>query len=780
MKKLEVTNNDNYSYLESDNTSIQASIDIEDLSHIFETLSDNYKDPYGSIVRELTSNCIDANVASDKPDEISEIGIKRDENYNKYIYFKDFGNGMSPEFMEKIYMKYGKSTKRNTNNQLGFFGIGSKSPLSIRNEYYIDSIVDGIMYSYIIYKGDNGVPLCEEFNECKEVSADYIGTTVKIYLDYDESSFITAINNQLRYFDRVYFNNIGNKSINDYLIYDYGKFVKSELGNSTYAHINYGRVKYDIDWTLIKMKALEFNIGVKIPIGELMPNSNRETFKYNEDSIALIKHSVISAAKDLYDYYTKTESKQCETISEYVRIYDTKETKRKEYKKLANWLNDYDEFKTEDYNNELIICLEYKKLNLTPKSNIIDFEKFYEYFIEVSTVVRSGKSYSTKKYTRGYALTHNNRIIRVNKDTVKNVMLNKYLDFALLVKRKKFKNRYEIKKYFELVKEYFKDIKKGNYKTISKLVLNHIKENTELYNEIVIPEDFIIAEKLKNQRARMSSDEIKIVRIKRLESNISNTFKNTINQIIDNTREYKRFNGYGKYITKDIYIGSYEQESIIRYILNAGLVNHNTYKFYICSNKNKEMLLSLKHDNILALENFMQGTVMKDYFTAMVLNKKLKENDCDITLSEIMLSPTEDARYIWQKIISFLGNSNTYIPSDKRLSSDKIETLKKEMLDFALVYRIYDEEFIDKSLSIISEINKMKYLKWFKNDIPKQLLADYFKEYGIKVQKEYYTCKDAFSKEETELVLENHRKLVYLRSINKIKHVEKRNNYVYY
>ena len=68
-----------------------------------------YKDPIGSIVRELASNMYDAYIGLDYSimDKPAYVGLYRDK-----VIFKDFGSGMSPEIVTKVYSTMLESTKR--------------------------------------------------------------------------------------------------------------------------------------------------------------------------------------------------------------------------------------------------------------------------------------------------------------------------------------------------------------------------------------------------------------------------------------------------------------------------------------------------------------------------------------------------------------------------------------------------------------------------------------------------------------------------------------------
>lgn len=104
---------------------IQAGIDESSLPFVFELVSKQlYSNPIGSIVREITSNCFDSHIEAkvDQPVIISKT-YNIEEGYS--IEFKDVGVGISPPRMNNIFMNYFSSTKRETNELIGGFGLTS-------------------------------------------------------------------------------------------------------------------------------------------------------------------------------------------------------------------------------------------------------------------------------------------------------------------------------------------------------------------------------------------------------------------------------------------------------------------------------------------------------------------------------------------------------------------------------------------------------------------------------------------------------------------------------
>ena len=129
-----------------------------------------YKNPIGSIVREITSNCFDAHVEAGNERPENPVFVKKTHDKlsdTHYISFFDNGVGMSPDRVENIYGIYFNSTKRANNDEIGGFGIGGKTPLAYKRSYideegntqydssfFVITRYNGIEYSYTIYNGE--------------------------------------------------------------------------------------------------------------------------------------------------------------------------------------------------------------------------------------------------------------------------------------------------------------------------------------------------------------------------------------------------------------------------------------------------------------------------------------------------------------------------------------------------------------------------------------------------------------------------------------------------
>lgn len=354
---------------------IQSKVNKSKLAKLYGLLSNIYKNPIGAIVREYASNAYDANkeaynfktmeyadivkkytwmVDPNKSDiNISEVEfleikdkLKRtDENepvvagfYKKgeevYFYIKDFGVGLSPKRMMFIYFDYLSSTKEETNDELGGFGIGAKSALAYTNVFEIDTNYNGVNYKYIMSKGAKGIPEGNllhksEFDESLEN-----GTTIKIKLKNnsdsgDISMFFHEIKNQLPYMDNLYvdtdyLSTISQyryaEDVNDYKIYTTGNWMIRNNSPIDEMHLCLGNITYDIDWNEIGVRTIYSPIALKFEIGELEPTPSRESIVYDEETRQLIRDRITQ----VQDYYYQIYS---ESITEPKTLYDYFELK---------------------------------------------------------------------------------------------------------------------------------------------------------------------------------------------------------------------------------------------------------------------------------------------------------------------------------------------------------------------------------------------------------------------------------------------------------------------
>ena len=157
---------------------------------LYSVLSDKmYTNPIQSIIREVLSNAIDANIAAgvEKPVQVHFANA-----IEPVFYIKDFGIGMTQEEVIDVFGTYGKSSKRDTNDQIGGLGLGAKTPFAYKENgrmFTVESSKNGVKSTTLFYKNAEDIP-CKKLIGT-EPCGDETGTKVSFSVaEKDFSAFI--------------------------------------------------------------------------------------------------------------------------------------------------------------------------------------------------------------------------------------------------------------------------------------------------------------------------------------------------------------------------------------------------------------------------------------------------------------------------------------------------------------------------------------------------------------------------------------------------------------
>jgi hypothetical protein len=346
--------------LVGDLNSKTASIDSSSMPFVFDMLSKSlYSNPIGAICREITSNCFDSHKEAGVTDFVKIIKGYDEEGH--YIVFKDVGVGLSPERINNIYMNYFSSTKRNTNDLIGGFGLGSKTPLAYQDYFYITTVFNSIKYNYVFSKGETlpTLDLLETLN-----TEERNGTEIKIIIknDSDVQLFKKELIKQCNYFDDVIFENWSIS--NDYKIYDLEYFkIRNNNHYLDSIHILLGKVAYPVDWEQINeyvedVKSIDIPIAVKFNIGDFQVTPNREMIRYTEETKKLIGETIVKAYNEFVSIY-ESQTQPFENVIDYL-----KNLSRQKYVKF---LEDEIAVPKEISNQRPVICTVFNNINFLYK-----------------------------------------------------------------------------------------------------------------------------------------------------------------------------------------------------------------------------------------------------------------------------------------------------------------------------------------------------------------------------------------------------------------------------
>jgi hypothetical protein len=285
------------------NKSIGMSLDLDSAQVLMQMLSKNlYSDAIGSTVRECASNALDSHrrAGVNKPIVVSLV---RNDSNNYEFSVEDFGVGLDADDVEKIISKYGKSTKRDSDTELGMMGLGFKAPLAYASSFYFTCRKDGVERKYMMYEGEdtNTIDLIYE----KPTMEDN-GVKVIIPIKWgDRWDFTNKIKEQLAYFEHVYFN--VDEVDNNFVIHRSNLFQFSELSSDRYLHVCLDDVYYPLDFSKLGIDKIEIPVGLRLSLTDsVFPTPNREALRYTPEAKKAILEKITRFANVMTQRYNQS------------------------------------------------------------------------------------------------------------------------------------------------------------------------------------------------------------------------------------------------------------------------------------------------------------------------------------------------------------------------------------------------------------------------------------------------------------------------------------------
>jgi hypothetical protein len=309
---------------------LEFGIKQSDMGLILEILrSKMYKNPIGAICREISSNSRDANreAKNNIPIEISITSSKFFVDC-PIISFRDFGPGISKERMADVFVNYGASTKRDSNDQTGGFGLGAKTPFSYTDNFSIETIVNGIKYTYIAAIEDGKKGKLYLFSS--EETTEHSGTTIIIPIkDEDRASFEKEVIKATIFWDtKPVYKNF--KHISEFTSSkaetETEKFLilndESEFFGFTFG-ILLDNILYNLDTVQTDIIDRYHNtnkmIIFKFNTGDLTISANRESLQYDKKTIETIKERNI----EFLNFCQKSQKESIESCKSWFEAFIT-------------------------------------------------------------------------------------------------------------------------------------------------------------------------------------------------------------------------------------------------------------------------------------------------------------------------------------------------------------------------------------------------------------------------------------------------------------------------
>lgn len=166
----------NQVYGNTDLKEIKFSPDGGMLKNFFQNL---YANPHYAVMREYAANMQDSN-PSGRKNIISFVEGNAFAGESNYISFRDFGSGISPEFLDGDFLLIGRSTKTTDNQAIGGFGVGRFCGFAVTEIIRFISYYNGNKYTTELTLSKDGygrTPILQEPTDEEN------GLEVIVYID---------------------------------------------------------------------------------------------------------------------------------------------------------------------------------------------------------------------------------------------------------------------------------------------------------------------------------------------------------------------------------------------------------------------------------------------------------------------------------------------------------------------------------------------------------------------------------------------------------------------
>lgn len=247
-----------------------------------------YSSPISSILRELASNALDA--CSTKP-----MVLHMPSPLSAKFVIRDYGPGLSPSEMVNIFTRFGNSTKRNTNSQIGGFGLGAKSPFAISNSFTVRSFHNGVCSTYIASIGSDGMP---GLHLTGTKPSDETGLEISVP-STNYSAWQDALS-QIQFFEPRPIV-VGGTLPDPKVVFEHPDFILFESGKP---FILVGPVAYPLNHGPIPNLYGHSAIALKFPIGTIEVTASREEVVYTPQLNEQIARRV-AQARITYESHVK-------------------------------------------------------------------------------------------------------------------------------------------------------------------------------------------------------------------------------------------------------------------------------------------------------------------------------------------------------------------------------------------------------------------------------------------------------------------------------------------
>lgn len=290
---------------------------------IFGVLRKNiYSDPIKSLLREYLTN---------GKDEHTKIGINTPLEItlptfiSAELKIRDFGAGLTDEEVFFFFGNYGASDKRQSENQVGMYGLGCKSAFAYTDAFTVTSYKDGKATTFNIYIDETEVGKVARVGSSPTDEANGVLITVPVK-NSDLNTFHYKAKEIVKFFDvKPHF-----KGVTEQPVFEQKKALISGerwayFGGGTSLAIM-GEIAYPInsdrmgDISSWERQLLRSDLHIYCKIGEVEVTASREELQMSERTREVIRKR-LTEIKTAMIVQTEAAFKGCKSLLEAKKLY---------------------------------------------------------------------------------------------------------------------------------------------------------------------------------------------------------------------------------------------------------------------------------------------------------------------------------------------------------------------------------------------------------------------------------------------------------------------------
>jgi hypothetical protein len=266
------------------------------LMHILSSALYTY--PKLAAVREVACNGWDGHIVVGKTDVPLQITLT-----DTQLTIRDFGPGIPHEKIGEIYGTYGNSTKRTDSTQTGGFGLGSKAPFAVTDNFQVDSCHNGTKTIYRVSKSSMELGGKPSINKIMSLPTEETGITVTFAIKPGERSEYLGLIHEVLMLGGILASVNGQEvkeplplleSPTGYIITGFNGTLLSRI------NVRYGNVVYPVpentgfstEWKLVRdhMNKLHNEVIIFMaPPDSISIAPNRESLNFTEGTVKTLK-----------------------------------------------------------------------------------------------------------------------------------------------------------------------------------------------------------------------------------------------------------------------------------------------------------------------------------------------------------------------------------------------------------------------------------------------------------------------------------------------------------